>query len=327
MTHQADPTAIAEIFVGIGQLVTMDGPDGASEDSLGIIEDGAIATDRAGVIRWIGRRRDLTSSGVGQGAVVTDLGGVVALPGLVDPHTHLVFAGDRAADFAARCAGQSYAEIALRGGGIATTVGATRAASVEALTALALGRLRALAKEGVLTVEVKSGYGLTVADELKQLQVIDDLRALTPQRLISTLLLHKIPPELKDTPERWLEAVSDELLPSARHLARFVDIFVDIGAFDAPSAERLMRRAKDLGYSLKAHTEQLSGTGFGATMAHLGATSLEHLEHASDAVLDAMAASGTIAVLLPGASVFLGDAARPPVSAMRARGIPMSTLR
>jgi len=312
------------VFVGIAQLLTMDGPGPTADDTLGLISDAAIVTDGAGTIRWLGPRTAMADIQGLDAAPVIDLGGVIALPALVDPHTHLVFAGDRAADFAARCAGATYAEIAAAGGGLVTTVTATRAASAETLVGLAKARLDALAREGVLTVEIKSGYGLTISDELKQLAVIQLLRELVPQRLVATLLLHKVPPELADTPETWFEAVCDELLPRARPLAEFVDIFVDVGAYTPEAAAPLMARASALGFKLKAHTEQLTASGFGAAMAELGATSLEHLEHASEAVLDAMAAHGTVAVLLPGASVFLGDDARPPVRAMRARGIPMA---
>jgi imidazolonepropionase len=308
-------------FVGIRQLVTVDPARATADDPLGVVEDAAIRVAAGGRIEWLGRRSDAQ---LGSGDRVVDLGGGIVTPALVDPHTHLVFAGDRAADFAARCAGESYAAIAARGGGIQTTVNATREASQETLVALAAGRVTALMREGVGTVEVKTGYGLSPTAELAQLDAIAALAASVRAEIVSTLLLHKIPPEGLDDREAWVGRLEAELLPAAQGRASFVDIFVETGAFTRAEGARLLRVARRLGFSLKAHTEQLTASGFGADAAQLGATSLEHLEHAAPDVLDAMAAAGTVAVLLPGASAFLGDAARPPVAAMRARGIPMA---
>lgn len=313
----------ARCFVGIRQLVTADAARARPDDPLGVIEDAAILVDGAGRIGGLGPRAEVEAMS-GEGAERVDLGGVVVLPALVDPHTHLVFAGDRAADFAARCAGESYAAIAARGGGIQTTVLATRAAPPDELVRMAMPRIERLAAEGVGVVEVKSGYGLTPAAELAQLDAIAALGRVAPVEIVPTLLLHKIPPEGLADRATWVDQLIAELLPAARTRAVFVDIFVEEGAFTPAEGERLLEAAVGLGFALKAHTEQLSATGFGAVAARLGAVSLEHLEHASTAVLDAMASAGTVAVLLPGASAFLGDPARPPVAEMRARGIPLA---
>jgi len=304
-------------FTGMSQLLTMVGRD---DDPLGIITDAALLVDDDGSVTWVGPERDAPER---EGEVI-DLRGAVVLPGLVDPHTHLVFAGDRAADFEARCRGESYLAIASRGGGIRTSVRATRAASEEALVELALPRLAALAAHGVTTVEIKSGYGLDVATELRQLRVVDRLRAETRQRLVPTLLLHLVPDEHADDRAGWIRLVVDELMPLARALAEAVDVYCDAGAYTRDESLVLLRAARAQGFRIKAHSEQLTATGFGADAAAIGALSLEHLEHASPEVVRAMADSGTIAVLLPMASLFLGDAARPPVAALRAAGVGLA---
>ncbi len=281
---------------------------------LGVIEDAALVVADGRVV-WLGPR-----AACPEGGDIVDLGGHVVLPGLVDCHTHLVFAGDRAADFEARCRGESYQSIAARGGGIRTTVAATREASRETLIALAQPRLAALLQAGVTTVEVKSGYGLSLAAELTQIEVA---RALGPQRIVPTLLIHIVPDEYLDDRAAWVHIVCDELIPQAVGV-HAVDVFCDVGAFTAAESEVILRAAKANGLGIKAHVEQLSATGFGATAAALGALSLEHLEHADDTTIAAMAKSGTVAVLLPTASLFLGDARRPPVAAFRAANVPMA---
>jgi imidazolonepropionase len=314
---QARPTA----FVGISTLLTMDGPDDSPEVRLGALDDAALLVED-GLVTWLGPRGALP----GTSASTVDLGGRVVLPGLVDPHTHLVFAGDRAKDFEARTRGESYASIAARGGGIRTTVDATRSASRETLHELGRQRLARLLEAGVTTVEIKSGYGLSIEHELRQLEVVASLAAEVPQRIVPTLLLHIIPDEYRDSRATWVDIVRQELLPRARseNLAAQVDIFCETSAFTAREAQAILSTAVGLGFEIKAHTEQLSPSGFGATAASMGALSLEHLEHASDDVIAAMASSGTVAVLLPTASLFLGDASKPPVAALRRARIPMA---
>ncbi len=321
MAPTSAPRPETRVVVGISTVLTMDGTGASAEERLGAIDDGALVIED-GLVTWIGPRDALPTTD--KSAV--DLGGRVVLPGLVDPHTHLVFAGDRAKDFEARSRGESYASIAARGGGIRTTVHATRAASRETLHALGRERLARLLEAGVTTVEIKSGYGLSIDDELRQLEVISSLAAEGPQRLVPTLLLHIIPDEYRDSRATWVDLVRQELLPRARaqNLASHVDIFCETSAFTAKEAQAILSTAVGLGFEIKAHTEQLSASGFGATAASMGALSLEHLEHASDEVIAAMAASGTVAVLLPTASIFLGDSAKPPVAALREARVSMA---
>ncbi len=301
--------------------------EGSPEARLGRIEDAALVVER-GRVEWVGARTECAAlaEDVIDLVDVVDLDGGLVLPGLVDCHTHLVYAGDRAADFEARCRGESYQAIAARGGGIRTTVAATREARVEVLQALARPRLDALLAAGVTTVEVKSGYGLSVEAELRQLEVAAALAKEGPQRIAPTLLLHIVPDEYRDARAAWVAIACDTLIPEVarRGLATAVDVFCDVGAFAPEEARRILAAARTHGLALKAHVEQLSATGFGLTAARLGALSLEHLEHADAETIAAMAAHGTVAVMLPTASIFLGDARRPPVAAMRNAGVAMA---
>jgi imidazolonepropionase len=309
-------------LTGISELLTMPrGPRDAS-DPLGLVTDAALVID-AGRIRWLGPRGDLPRELAG--IATQDLGGRVVLPGLVDPHTHLVFAGDRASDFEARCRGETYESIARRGGGIRTTVRATRAASFEALFEGARPRLAALLEAGVTTVEIKSGYGLDVPTELRQLGVIRALGRAGPQRVRATLLFHLMPEAYATDRPAGIAALSELMaLAVSEGLADDVDVFCEEGAFAPNEADELLSAARAHGLAIKAHVDQRSATGFASRAAALGARSLEHLEQLDDAGIDAMAEAGTVAVLLPSASLFLGDAARPPVSRLRARGVPMA---
>jgi len=249
------------------------------------------------------------------------------MPGLVDAHTHLVFAGDRAQDFAARCAGESYEEIAARGGGIATTVRATRGASAEELAALARPRLDELLAHGVTTVEVKSGYGLNVATELRLLRVIATLAAQGPQRLVPTFLgAHVVPPERAGDRDGYVAELVDELLPrvASERLAQHVDVFCEVGAFTLAETVRILERGRALGLGLKVHAEQLTRTGAAAAAAALGAVSADHLEHVSEDDVAALARAGTTAVLLPGAGLFLGGRDRAPARQLLDAGVPVA---
>lgn len=311
------------VFKGISQALTCPRRVGRapfSDDSqaLGVIEDAALVIDGGQVVS-VGPAREAP------GGEVIDLGGVVVMPGLVDAHTHLVYAGDRARDFVARSRGESYEAIARAGGGIQTTVGATREASPDALHRLGRERLSRLLERGVTTVEVKSGYGLTVRDELKQLEIIRRLGDEGPQRVVSTLLLHMVPSEWREDRAGWVDAVRHELLGEAwrKRLADHVDVFCESIAFTPDESQALLSAALSVGFEIKAHVDQRSATGFGARAARMGALSLEHLEHADEETIEAMAQSETRAVLLPTASLFLGDVARPPVAALREAGVPM----
>lgn len=262
----------------------------------------------------------------GEGAELAGKGGVLT-PGLVDCHTHLVHAGQRAGEFEQRLEGTSYAEIARAGGGILGTVRATRAASEAELFAVARPRLRALIDEGVTTVEIKSGYGLTVADELKLLRVARRLGEALPVRVITTLLgAHAVPPEFQGDAEGYVDLVCREMIPAAvaEGLADAVDVFCEGIAFSPAQCERVFLAAREQGLPLKAHTEQLSNLGGSALAARLGALSADHVEYLDEAGVRALAAAGTVAVLLPGAFLMLGETQHPPVELLRRYGVPMA---
>ncbi len=248
-------------------------------------------------------------------------------PGLVDPHTHLVYAGDRAAEFERRLAGASYEEIARDGGGIVSTVRATRAASEPELIAASAPRLEALMAEGVTTVEIKSGYGLSVADELKQLRAARALQDGRQVSVVTTLLAaHAVPPEFKGQPDRYIDLVCGELIPAAATagLADAVDAFCESIAFTPAQIERVFAAAKAKGLPIKLHAEQLSNQNGAALAARYGALSADHLEHLDEAGVQAMAKAGTTAVLLPGAYYFMRETQLPPLARLREAGVPLA---
>ena len=290
----------------------------------GLIPDAAIVLD-ADRITWIGPSSDLPSAY--RSLQPLDLQGRLVTPGLIDCHSHIVFGGNRAAEFELRLQGASYEEIARQGGGILSTVTATRAASEDDLVAAALPRLDAMIRQGTTTVEVKSGYGLTVADELKVLRAARRLAALRPVTITTThLAAHAIPPEYRGNPDGYIDDVA---LPSlyaahAEGLVDAVDSFCEGIAFTPAQLAPLYDRARALGLPVKIHAEQLSHMGGTAFACGYGALSADHLEHATQADAQAMAASGTVAVLLPGAFYALRETVLPPVAAFRAAGVPMA---
>jgi imidazolonepropionase len=311
-------------YHGISQLLTMGGSanDPSADVALGVINDAAITVSSEGRVTWVGAHaeRPRTESS-------TDLGGVVVLPGFVDAHTHVVFAGDRTGDFVARCAGESYPQIAARGGGIRLTVEATRAASIDELVALALPRLEELLSHGVTTIEVKSGYGLNVASELRMLEAIARLQSLGPWRLIPTLLAaHIVPDEYREDRAGYVRMINEELLPEVarRDLASHVDVFCDTGAFRLDETLSILERGRSLGLGLKVHAEQLTHTGASGAAAKLGAISADHLEHIEPDDIAAMAASGTTAVLVPAVALFLGEDHRAPARALLEAGVSVA---
>lgn len=289
----------------------------------GAIEDAAIAISQ-GRIAWIGPASELPSINA---AVTERLHGRWVTPGLIDCHTHLVFGGNRAPEFEARLKGASYQEIAQAGGGILSTVRATRAASLEALVDSAAERLRALKRDGVTTVEIKSGYGLDLEGERKMLRSARVLGQREAVRVVTTYLgLHAVPPEFAGRSGDYVNHVIDVILPAvaAEGLADAVDAYVEPIAFSAAEAQRFFAAARALGLPVKLHAEQFSDSGGASLAARFGALSADHLEYASEEGIAALAQAGTVAVLLPGAFLALRETQLPPVDRLRAAGVAMA---
>src|SRR5579884_3764832 len=293
------------------QLVGLSAPRdtcrrGAALRNPGIVEDGALIL-RGDGIEWLGRTTDLPP--VPADAEILDIPGKVVLAGLVDSHTHLIFAGSREDEFEQRLQGVSYQEISARGGGIASTVRQVRRASREELKALARPRLERLLRFGVTTLEVKSGYGLTLADEIKCLEAIADLNEEGPCELVPTFLgAHAVPPEYHADRAGYLRLLCEDMLPEVARsrLAEFCDVFCETGVFSLEESQRILTQARSLGLRLKVHADELTPLGGAELAARLGATSADHLLCISDAGIDALAASNTVATLLPGTAFFLG---------------------
>lgn len=302
-------------------LATM--ADGANAP-YGLIADGALAI-KEGRVAYAGPQRDLPETRVAR--ETTDLHGALVTPGLIDCHTHLVYAGNRAAEFEARLLGKSYEEIANSGGGILSTVRATRTASEEELVEAALPRLDALIADGVTTVEIKSGYGLTLNDELKMLRAARRLETLRSVHVKTTLLAaHATPPEFKDRADAYIAHVCEDIMPAvaAEGLADAVDGFCEGVGFSPAQIERVFEKAASLGLTVKLHAEQLSNLGGARLAARYGALSADHLEYLAAEDAPALAAADTVAVLLPGAFYFLRETQVPPVDALRAAGAPIA---
>ncbi|WP_257170148.1 imidazolonepropionase [Bradyrhizobium sp. SRS-191] len=294
------------------------------QPGLGVIEQGVIAA-RDGRIAFAGPQSEFPTDADAPERI--DCEGRWITPGLVDCHTHLVYGGDRAHEFELRLAGASYEEIARAGGGIVSTVAATRAASEGVLIASALPRLDALLAEGVTTIEIKSGYGLETATELRQLSAA---RALGSKRPISVrtsfLGAHALPVEADDDKDRYIDLVCNEMLPAVAksELADAVDAFMENIAFSAEQTSRVFAAATALGLRVKLHADQLSNLGGAALAAGFGALSADHLEHTDDAGAAAMAKAGTVAVLLPGAFYFIRETQKPPVELFRKHGVKLA---
>ncbi|QLK61079.1 imidazolonepropionase [Enterobacteriaceae bacterium Kacie_13] len=288
-----------------------------------LIENGAIAVS-GGRILWLGPDAECPDY---PNAIEHEFDGGIITPGLVDCHTHLVFGGDRSAEFEQRLNGVSYAQIAAAGGGILSTVNATRVATEDELLAQALFRLQPLLAEGVTCVEIKSGYGLSVESEIKMLRVIRRLGHMLPVEVKSTCLAaHALPPEFKDRPDDYIQLICDTLLPAVaqENLADAVDAFCEHLAFSPQQVERVFNAAKSLDLPVKLHAEQLSSLHGSALAASYHALSADHLEYATEDDAKAMAASGTVAVLLPGAYYLLRETQCPPVEHFRTYGVPMA---
>ncbi|EHM02115.1 imidazolonepropionase [Acetobacteraceae bacterium AT-5844] len=299
-------------------LATMDGP---ADAPLGQIPDGAVAS-KDGRIAWVGRRADLPPDAA---AEVIDCGGAWILPGLIDCHTHLVFGGNRAAEFEQRLAGATYEQIAREGGGIFSSVRATRAASEEALYEAALPRLQGLMAEGVTTVEIKSGYGLDLENELKMLRVARRLGEKQAVQVTTTLLAaHAVPPGYEGGTSAFARHVAWYIIPAAAGLANAVDAFCEKIAFSPEETSWVFDAARNAGLPVKLHADQLSDLGGAALAARYGALSADHLEYANPEGLRAMAEAGTVAVLLPGATYFLREKKLPDIAAMREAGLRLA---
>lgn len=289
----------------------------------GAIENAAIAISGDKIV-WVGPRSELPSDAAKETVALNDRW---VTPGLIDCHTHLVYGGDRAAEFEQRLRGVSYEEIAKAGGGILSTVKATRAATLESLIASASERLTQLEAEGVTTIEIKSGYGLDLENELKQLRAARALGRSDEITVKTTLLsAHAIPPEFAGRADAYIDLVTEKIIPAAaaENLADAVDAFCEKIAFTPEQTERVLVAAEKNGLPVKLHADQLSDLNGGALAARHRALSADHLEYTNEEGIAAMAKSGTVAVLLPGAFYFLRETKLPPIEALRRAGVPIA---
>lgn len=292
----------------------------------GLCPDAAVGI-HAGVLVYAGPRNGLPGTPETLARTVIDGRGLLVTPGLIDCHTHLVYGGNRAAEFEMRLTGVPYEEIARRGGGILSTVRATRDADDDALTASALPRLDALLADGVTTVEIKSGYGLTTDSERKMLRVARRLATERPVDIRTTFLgAHALPPEYAGQADAYIDHLCTDMLPAlaAEGLVDAVDAFCEGIAFSVAQTERVFETARALGLTVKLHAEQLSNLGGAALVARFNGLSADHIEHLDEAGVQAMAAAGTVAVLLPGAFYCLRETKLPPMDLLRQYGVPMA---
>ena len=310
---------MANLLVTHAHLVTMRG------GRYNAIGDGALFA-KDGHIAWVGPMAELPRAGH-DGAERIDAKGALVTPGLVDCHTHLVYAGNRARELEMRLAGKTYAQIAQAGGGIVSTVAATRAATNGQLRAATSSRLQALMDEGVTSVEIKSGYGLDTEHELRCLRIARSLAADHAVHIVTTLLgAHTVPAEFKARADEYVEIVCTQMIPraAAEGLANAVDGFCESIAFSAEQVRRVFEAAQRHGLRVKLHADQLSDGGGAALAAEFNALSADHLEHATDAGLAALARAGCVAVILPGAYYYLRETQAPPIAAMRKHGLKMA---
>jgi len=315
--------ANTDIVITNARLATMDGP---KDDPLGIIENAALVISD-GEISWVGLQDDLPTDIINSAKKSIDAGNAWITPGLVDCHTHVIHGGNRAAEFAMRLEGASYSEIARAGGGIVSTVTATRAASKDALLEQALPRIDALMASGVTTLEIKSGYGLDCETEWRMLRAA---RQVSNHRKVdvktSFLGAHALPVDFKDNADAYIDLVCSEMLPGAHEegLVDAVDAFCEGIAFNVDQVRRVFECARDLGIPVKLHAEQLSDLKGAVLAAGFGALSVDHLEYIAQDGVDAMAKSGSVAVILPGAFYYLNESQKPPIDAFRKAGVPMA---
>jgi imidazolonepropionase len=319
--------SFSEVFMSWDQVwidVNIATMDPSVQRAYGAITQAAIAV-KDSKIAWVGPRSELPEFDVLATPVYRGKGGWIT-PGLIDAHTHLVFAGNRADEFEQRLQGATYQDIARAGGGIISTVNACRDADDVELFELGRQRLNALAREGVTTVEIKSGYGLNTETELKLLRVARELGEHHHIDVCTTFLgAHAIPPEYKDRANEYVDLVINDMLPAviAENLADAVDVFCENIAFDLEQTERILIAAKQAGLQFKLHAEQLSNIGGSALAAKLGAKSVDHIEFLDEAGVKAISESGTCATLLPGAFYFLRETQLPPIDLLRQYKVPM----
>jgi imidazolonepropionase len=296
------------------------------EQGYGLIKQGAIAV-KNGKIAWVGTMHDLPSPPADLATEAHDMNGCCLTPGFIDCHTHLVYAGHRAHEFELRLQGATYEDIARQGGGIQSTVKATRAASEEALFDQSVKRAKALLKSGVTTMEIKSGYGLDWPTEVKLLRVAKRIEESLPITVSKTFLgAHTLPHEYKNKADAYIDLICHDMIPAIakEKLAEAVDVFCETIAFNLAQTERIFKAAQEHGLAVKCHAEQLSDSGSARLAAHYHAWSVDHLEHVSRKGVEAIAASGTVAVLLPGAFYFLREKTLPPIELLRDHHVPMA---
>lgn len=314
------------IVTNIAQLLTMSGQQWESGSApLGLIPNAAMVVE-AGMVVWTGPEEALPAQ-LRNEADCVDAGGRVVMPGLVECHTHTLFAGDRAHEFELRCIGASYEQIAEAGGGILCTMEATRRASLEDLVATGQKRLDTFLRYGITTVETKSGYGLDLASELRLLEAARVLGGGHCVELVSTFLgAHSVPPEWRTNRQTYVDLVCNQMLPSVAQdrLAEFCDVFCEKGAFSLEETSRIFETAQRLGLALKIHAEQLSHSGATMLGARFGCVSADHLEFIDEQDAQALASSGTVAVLLPGATAFLGKTNFASARLLATNGVPVA---
>ena len=316
------------IITSANELLTLRGHSsspktGKEMDDLGIIPDGCLAISEDRIIACGSMDEVLAEVSETPDTVKIDASSRVVMPGFIDSHTHLVFAGGREDEFEQRIKGAGYLDILKSGGGIFNTVRATRAAGKEELIKKSRKHLDTMLKFGTTTVEAKSGYGLTIEDESKQLQVMKELNKIHPVDVIPTFLVHTTPPEFSSR-EKYIDFVINNMLPKMRGMAEYCDIFCEHEVFDPEHSLQVLTAAKKLGFKLKIHADQLTDMGCARLAAELHAASASHLDHISREGIDAMANSGTVAILLPGAAFFLGSDTYAPAPEMISRGVAVA---
>jgi imidazolonepropionase len=312
----------------VGVLATLTGPaprTGAAMRDLGLVTEGALAA-HAGRLVFVGRERDLPAE-MTEAVETLDAGGAAVIPGFVDAHTHLAFVGDRDDELRRRLAGATYAEIAAGGGGIVKTMEATRAASRGELALAVAARLDAMLLAGTTTAEVKSGYGLSTADEIKCLEAVRDLAKLEPIDLVPTFMgAHEVPREYANRRTEYVDFVIKEMIPAVaeKRLARFCDVFCEVGVFSIDQARAILEAGRKAGLAPKIHAEEFKAIGGAELAAEIGAVSADHLMMVSDRGMRALKRGPTVAVLLPGTTYFLGGTTYAPARRMIEEGLPVA---